>query len=291
MKKNYMLIGLLVVTSISFAWQKNNAKEQIGTFVKHKFTSGGPPGRTGAPNEGNCTSCHQGTAISGSSENIFMVKENGNPVNNYTVGTQYEISLQMASNPSKKGFQTTVLNTNNQFAGTLTSINSGVSIVNGSGGKQYANHTFQGSSGSNFPIWTFNWTAPANDAGPVIFYIATNKTNSDGGDSGDQIHLSQFSLGSLASVVEYKESVEGFRAAFSASNSTIQLQFNSSEAGSSFLNLVDLNGKSVLSTDLNETQLGANKLEFKVPEYVKSGMYIVHFFVNNNAKSQSIMIQ
>jgi hypothetical protein len=291
MNKNYTLFGVLIAASISFAWQKSNLSEQIEGYAAHKYPSGSPAGRTGAPGESNCTSCHSGTAISGSTENIFSVKENGNLVNSYQPGTQYTISLEMASNPSIKGFQATVFNASNQFVGTFSSPNSGVKIDPGSNGKKYANQTTAGTRGANFPVWTFNWTAPATDAGPLTFYIASNKSNSDGGSNGDQIHLSQFNLGSTSSVAEVKQSVEGFKAGFSAVNSMIFLQYNSQIEGRSSLNLLDLNGKSVLTSEFNDTHLGLNKLGFRVPDHIQPGMYVVHFFVNNNAVSQSVMIQ
>ncbi|MBC7931811.1 MAG: PQQ-dependent sugar dehydrogenase, partial [Rubrivivax sp.] len=41
----------------------------------------------------------------------------------------------------------------------------------------------------NGASWTFRWTAPAEDVGPVTFYAAGNHANGDGNTSGDNIYF------------------------------------------------------------------------------------------------------
>jgi hypothetical protein len=84
---------------------------------------------------------------------------------------------------------------NNDKAGELRAA-AGLSVLNndGPGGnRQYIEHgiesTFAGQTGG--ASWTFNWTAPAGDIGPVIFYAAGNQANNDGTNNGDQIYTAR----------------------------------------------------------------------------------------------------
>jgi len=259
-------------------------------LTQHKFTGGGPIGRTGAPGELNCTSCHSGTAVSGSSENVFNVLENGTPVSSYTPGSTYEVSLSMASNPVKRGFQLIALDANNTMAGTFVSLNNGTQVVNGPNSKKYVNQTNAGSNFGTFPTWNFQWVAPSSDQGTVTFYVSTNKTNANGQDTGDQIHLSQHQVFSTASVNEIDQKMKDFQVAYSTQNRMIYISYSSQVEGETFMNLVDLTGRPVAYTQLDGASQGENKHAFRVPDYIKSGAYIVHFFVNNHAISKSVMI-
>src|SRR5215475_2559913 len=56
--------------------------------------------------------------------------------------------------------------------------------------RQYIEHTASGTfiGQKNGASWTFNWTAPPIDVGPVVFYAAGNQANNDGNTSGDNIY-------------------------------------------------------------------------------------------------------
>ncbi|MDQ3919666.1 MAG: PQQ-dependent sugar dehydrogenase, partial [Acidobacteriota bacterium] len=71
-------------------------------------------------------------------------------------------------------------------------------VVNNSGpfpSRQYIEHTIKDSfdgtfSGQQFGAhWTFKWTAPGADVGPVTFYVAGNQANGDQNNSGDNIYF------------------------------------------------------------------------------------------------------
>lgn len=292
MTKNYAFAAGLILIGTCVAWKKNGLSEKRESFSHNKlYASGAPAGRTGAPGEATCTSCHSGAVQSGATENIVSITENGNAVTGYTVGQTYQIEVSTASAVPKRGFQMTVLNGSNQMAGSFATINGGVSVVTGAASKKYVNQTGQGSNTASFPTWTFEWTAPATDMGPVTFYLATNKTNSNGSDSGDQIFTSQHALGSTASVEELESSVKDFQAGFSTGNNTVYLQYYSSLTGESTVNIVDLSGKSILTSQLLATQIGINKQSVRLPDYVRPGMYFVHFFVDNHAMSQGFLVE
>lgn len=291
MKKNYFLFGVLIASSFAIAWQNSSLLDMTKIKTSHTFVNGAPTGRTGAPGELTCATsgCHGGTAMDGTTENTFAVTLGGNAVTSYVPGQTYTVGLSLSSNPTKKGFQATVLDGTNTFAGTLTPLTAGGTASTSAMGRTYINHT---SLSSTAPAWGFEWTAPATDVGAVRFYIATNKTNNNGNTSGDQIFTSIHVLGSTAGLEENTSSkVSDFNASFSASNSMLHLTYSSLINGASNLNIVDMSGRTVFNTELNASTIGLNKDMVRIPETIKNGMYVVHFFVDNVASSKMISIQ
>ena len=291
MKKQYIILPLFLVSLLGISLQ-NTPEIQILKFSKTvRHNSGSPNAKTGAPGEGNCTACHVGAVQDGNTENQFILMNSSGAVTNYVPGETYQISLSLASNPVKKGFQATVLDATNSFAGTFTPAIGGVNFTN-AGGRFYANHTAASTNGSTFPLWNWQWTAPSSDVGPVTFYVATNVANNNAQSTGDAIYLSNYTIDGTVGIEEKQlTTLSNFTASFSAENQTINLAFTSLINGKKVVNLVDLTGKSVLNLDLGSSTIGLNHEMFKIPDYIKNGMYIVQFFVDNHPKSQMVRIQ
>lgn len=290
MKKNNILFLSFFVATGLLSWQKSTSVKTSNYEKLHRNASGAPSGRTGAPGEGNCTGCHQGNVMAGSSENQFILVGSSGVVSTYIPGETYQVGLSMASNPAKKGMQVTVLNATNQFVGSFAPAAGGVNFTTG-GGKTYANHTAV-SATSTFPLWTWEWTAPATNVGPVKFYVATNVADNNLLNTGDVIHLSNHTFNGTVGLEENTlETVQNFNASFSAENNTMYLQFTALINGKNYLNLVDMSGKSVLNMDLGTSSIGMNKDAIRLPEYIKNGLYVVQFFVDNFPMSKTISVQ
>ena len=138
MKRKFLPIFILSASVGFFAFRSelNSPSE----FHKSPINSGGAAaGKTGAPGEQNCTACHSGTAQDGANENLLTILNGTTPVTQYTPGQQYTVTLSMASNPTKKGFQATALTSSNVMAGAFTGQSGNTSISGTS--KKYANHT------------------------------------------------------------------------------------------------------------------------------------------------------
>jgi hypothetical protein len=293
MNKNYILAlsGVVLIGALSF--QKSGDFKVEKYFAKngHRLNSGGAAaGLTGAPTEANCTSCHSGTVQAGSSENILTVLSGATPVTSYTPGQTYTVTLVMSSNPAKKGFQATAWDLSNTMAGTFTAGTN--TLINGTL-KKYANHT-SGSNTNTTTAWIWSWTAPATNVGDVKFYVATNKANNNGSaGSGDVIYTSQhiISAPAGAGVEESANVTTNFKVGYSAENNTVNFTFNSLISGEMFVNIVDLNGRSVFTGNLGNSVVGENSESFRLPSDFKNGIYIANFFVNNNAMSAKFMVQ
>ena len=157
----------------------------------HAFSAGPPAGYTGAPGEEPeaCAECHVPPDAGTGTISITAPQT-------YVPGQTYPITVTHSNpDPTRKrwGFQLTVLDTSDEKAGELHDISGLTQVLNNQGpgsARQYIEHAAGGTfiGQSNGASWTFNWTAPAEDIGPVTFYTAGNQANNDGNTSGDYIY-------------------------------------------------------------------------------------------------------
>jgi hypothetical protein len=292
MKKNYVL-PLLLIASIGGLAVSRSADAKIEAYAHShvRYASGPPAGQTGAPDESNCTSCHTGQVQDGDAINEFQFLDADlNEVTSYTPGATYTVHFTVNNPATKKGFQTVALTSSLAQAGSMTASPIGGTIRVVSGGRHYISHN--SSSNTTTMGWGFTWTAPATNVGNVKFYVASNVTNNSGTNSGDVIYTSDATLtpNSTSGITE-KEGAMDLSAGYAASTQTINLSFNSRISGAGFMNLVDLNGKSVYSAELNSVKIGGNTEKVLLPSDIKSGIYIVHLFVNNQSTTHKLMIQ
>ncbi|HST22599.1 MAG TPA: choice-of-anchor V domain-containing protein, partial [Blastocatellia bacterium] len=157
------------------------------TAVAYASVTGPEPGYTNAPGDlGNCTQCHDHHAVN---TGTGSVKITGLP-SPYEPGKVYTLSVTTSqSGRIRFGFQLTALDTTNKRAGTLASRDANTQVLSetGVGGRQYIEHTQQGSLSSitGSRTWQINWTAPATDIGTVRFFFAGNATNNSGVQDDD----------------------------------------------------------------------------------------------------------
>jgi len=157
----------------------------------HAFSAGPPAGYTGAPGEEPeaCAECHVPPDAGSGTISITAPQT-------YVPGQTYPVTVTHSNpDPTRQrwGFQLTVLDTSDEKAGELQNTTPLTQILNNQGpgnARQYIEHSAGGTfiGQSNGASWTFNWTAPAEDIGPVTFYTAGNQANNDGNTSGDNIY-------------------------------------------------------------------------------------------------------
>lgn len=293
MKKNYFFVLLGAATIGGLAFTSMSKEIKIGKYAasnSHKNASGPPAGKTGAPGESSCTDCHSGSVQDGTGINqVAMLDANQTMVTEYTPGQTYTIAIATEA-ATKRGFQMSprILSSNAQ-AGTSTGMQF-VSTVQSSNNQQYINHNATSNTSSSG--WLFTWTAPATDVGDVRFYLATNITNNSGSSAGDVIRTSQHTFSPVASSASVSENTKTVNLAvgFVKQNNALELNYSSLQAGSGYLNLVDMSGKSVHSVKINTVNVGENHETVFLPSNLNEGIYIVNFFVNNNSVSKKIMI-
>jgi uncharacterized repeat protein (TIGR01451 family) len=155
------------------------------------FSAGPPAGYTGAPGEEPeaCAECHV-PPDAGTGKILITAPQT------YVPGQTYPITVTHTNTDQTRlrwGFELTVLDNADEKAGNLQNTDGLTQVLNnqGPGGaRQYIEHTSVGTfvGQQNGANWTFNWTAPATDIGPVTFYAAGNQANNDGNTSGDYIY-------------------------------------------------------------------------------------------------------
>lgn len=170
MKKNYSFYSLLIAIPVALLLLVGFTGGQGGAFS-------GSPGDSNA----NCTQCH--TPIAGL--DFFGTPQlSGVPIS-YIAGTSYTLTLSIQGSAAPKyGFNITAeaVDQSNSKVGTWTPGTG--SRLRDAGATDGLTHTSAGTSGSS---WTFTWTAPTSNVGPITFYYATIQSNNRSGNSGDQM--------------------------------------------------------------------------------------------------------
>lgn len=292
--KGKLLLASATVATMGLISFKSVEISGFTNYKKHAIQSGGgQSGLTGAPGEANCTQCHRtGNDFSlqdGNGINSLTVASGITQISGYEPGETYNVSLQTSGNSNKKGFSAVALDANNNNAGSFSASGSTQNFSAPTGDRQYVSHT---STGTSAIVWVWQWTAPATDVGDVTFYVACNQSNANNtNDSGDQIYLSQHVIGSSASINENEQFNSNFAAGFNNETNQLNVTFSSLVSNTMFLNLVDMSGKSVFTYSMEESNIGENNETIMLPNNLKSGIYVVHFFVGNNAMSSKIVVQ
>jgi len=152
------------------------------------FSSGPPNGRTNAPGETTCTDCHTSFPLNSGIGSLAVP----NLPDSYLPGFQYELTVELSDPDAQRwGFEMTVLDGQDLFAGTLASLDAATQLDSDVGLmrdylKQTSSGTNAGQTVSN--TWTINWTAPPEGTGDVTLYIAGNAANWNFSNSGDRIY-------------------------------------------------------------------------------------------------------
>lgn len=155
------------------------------------YSSGPPAGFTHAPGEFDCAECHLPQMDAGTGH----IQISAPP--SYVPGQTYQITVTHTNADTSRlrwGFQLTALDDSNSKAGNLQSTDVRTQVLDNQGpgsSRQYIEHTASGTfiNQQGGASWTFDWTAPATNVGPVTFYVAGNQANNDGNTSGDYVYF------------------------------------------------------------------------------------------------------
>lgn len=200
-KKNRIKVVCLVFSLVALLSALLTGNRTVRTA--HAFAEGPNAGVSGAPGELTCavSGCHEGQPNTGIGQLLILAPSVYEPAKTYEITVKH-----MTTEQSRRrwGFQLTALDQTNNKAGELQNSGSLTQVIPGGpgGNRQYIEHSFLGTfQGQAFQAsWTFNWTAPSTDVGPVIFYAAGNEANNDGNNTGDQIYTTNATVGAGVSV-------------------------------------------------------------------------------------------
>lgn len=103
----------------------------------------------------------------------------------FTPGETYDLQLSVEGGPGEAiGVQVAAVHDDNSQAGTLSAVTQGLATVTYSGVTALTHQ-----SPLNSRLVDFQWTAPAQAAGPVTFRFAMNSANGNGSNTGDSIYF------------------------------------------------------------------------------------------------------
>ncbi len=288
MKKNYIFVSLFVGAIGLLSFNSNNSNEITAKKQFHKFATGSPGGKTGAPSESNCIDCHSGgTVLSGAGINTLIVAQGVTPVTTYIPGQTYNVAIACSASTAKNGFEVVALTSTGAVAGTM-SVNTNFSLTTQAitvGGSPRITHN---AAGSLINTWVINWQAPATNVGSVTFYLAYNATNNVAGSAGDKIYTSQHILG--VNGIEEQAVATSITVGFAKNTNSLVIDVNGKENGTSALNLVDMTGKTVQYEALGNVESGENTFHVKLNSELPKGVYVAHVNVNNNFYTKKIYI-
>ncbi|MBK7128204.1 MAG: hypothetical protein IPM74_12745 [Crocinitomicaceae bacterium] len=283
MIKTAVFIFIVMLAFVSYSAQKGIFSTYHPKTEIVNSSMNPPAAKTGAPGEGNCTSCHSGSIQSPTG--IIDISFSG-AGNEYVVGQNYSFTISTSSG-AKNGFQATILSSENTKAGDFTS-GTNYSIATLSG-RQYARH----STSAGITTWTVNWTAPAEDAGDLTLYYSFVKSNNMGNTSGDLVYLGQFNLQSAIfnTITPYEKTGESLRVYYDASQKIFKTTFELSETDYVLFQVYSLDGK--LITTLNPGLLSAGKYQYEifVDADLVPGIYAVSVFIGNMVYTHKIPVQ
>ena len=165
----------------------------LAMLTSSKMNEDGKAGRTGAPGELTCITCHNSFALNsgGGSISIQCMEM---PTFQYTPGQTYMMSVTVArTGNSLFGVDIEALTSSNDNAGVLAITNSASTTIKNitiSGIiRRNITHTLNGGASSpNSKAFNFSWTAPASGTGNVTFYFTGAACNSSTSTSGDYIY-------------------------------------------------------------------------------------------------------
>lgn len=158
------------------------------------YSSGPPPGRSGAPGELNCSngSCHNSFAAN--SGNASPLISSTVPPSGYEPGETYSVTVSIAEQGiTRFGFQALPFNPEGE-SGTVTITNSDRTKTLTNAGRTYVEHTSSGIDATDSTAWSFDWQAPGPGNGPVTVYASLMASNANGNRQGDYVYTSTLEL-------------------------------------------------------------------------------------------------
>jgi len=264
------------------------------TFTNESYKKNGKAGNTGSPGEATCQTagCHNGTVNTGTGNvNILSSDMTGWE---YVPGTTYNIRVRIAETGKLVfGLGVEVLNSSNTNAGTINITESSrTQIISSTAGRLNLTHMTGAGLTNDSAVYTFSWTAPSTDIGPVTFYVAGLAGNNNNNDSGDQSYTtSQVCTAKTNVGIQSPKATTSMNIYPNPVQDKINIQMNNTPMNQSTISILDMSGKvvSVLASnlDLNENQL----VSYTRPASLKEGLYLLQISNRTTTKSTRLVIQ
>jgi hypothetical protein len=283
MLKNTLYVLILTIPAFSFLDIMSN---------------GAPASSTGAPGEVSCATigCHTGQPINSSSGSSSLTISNG--AITYTPGETYTITSSVnQNNLTRFGFQLVALADNDSSNAGILSISdaSRTQLINGYASlssRKYITYTFPGTSAISTGLgeWTFEWTAPSVDMGPITFYLATIAGNNDGTDSGDYCYTKSLTLTPFTLGIDVNDVNTAMKIFPNPTNDKITISYVLQKETSVIFKLTDGSGRKLEEWISENQPLGVYDKILTFSKSYPKGIYFLSYKQNGKSHSKKIVL-
>ena len=197
-------------------------------------------------------------------------------------GSTYPITVSTISG-TKNGFELTILDSDDNFQGSFTA--GGNTGIASAGGVDYISHSTSGDLS-----WTFNWTAPASDAGELTAYYSVNISDNDGSTAGDEIFLGNTAIPLFGVGIEENELDQAYEIFYNSQTSELNLNYSLLKESKVVLNVQDLSGKLIEYYDFGYQNSGDYSEKLTVTNVDTDGVYILSLFINNQVFNRKVSL-
>ncbi len=268
----------------------------LGTMAMHIDSNSAPASTSGAPGEVDCTTsgCHQSFLTNSGQGNTSIIFENG--ITTYIPGKTYTLTFEITQ-PAliRFGFQMTAIkDADSSNAGTLKVIdgtrNQIVSGYNKFSNRKYMTYTFKSTAATKpgKASWTFNWTAPLVNEGPVTFYVAGIAANNDGNDLGDYCYTTSLKIMPETPVVYNTNPVVTIFP--NPVTDKINIKYFLNEESNVKIDIVDLNGQKIEELLSSMQKTGDYNLSLTPSKLTKGSIYFIRITTNDKKIVNKIFI-
>lgn len=267
----------------------------------YKVTSTGAPiGSTGGPGETTCarSGCHTGDNNLNSGTGRLAIRAEG--LNgSYVPGKTYPLTVILEQeNINRFGFSLVALDTAGKSSGTIKMEDDArMQVLKGSGrynGRDYATYRLAGTApyAPGKGQWSFSWTAPVNDEGPVTLYVAAVSANNDGTDKGDEVYTDSLQAMGVATGLN-RSGTDGIKVSVYPNpvKGAFVLSLISPAEGYTEIVLTDLQGNKVCGLWQGNLGKGLRKLPLQLASSVAKGFYLVCIRQASGSFTHKILVE
>ena len=291
MKRKYLLLSFVAVALLTLM---NTTKVSSNkTFAR--------PGYCGDPTTSlTCVTsgCHGGTPQAASLQNVLLkigqdtlnLTDTLNSAFQYVPGQTYYINFNVLATGYAFGFETVALDGTNAPAGSFTVTSPHTAIHGGYMSHNIAAHAYNS--------WLFQWTAPATNVGPVIFYYAFNSADSAiFGNYVSAVPDSNIFVGTVVinekngvGINEVAGKVSSVQVYPNPVSGTFLLSFDALTSGNASASLYSVDGKLCKQLFNEGVNGGTFTRSFDVSS-VSAGIYFVKLNVDGGTVTKKIIVQ
>ncbi len=248
-------------------------------------------GYTGSPTELTCRSCHNTYGLNSGSGTMIITTTPSMTADQYMPNTTYTVSVTMQqSGINLFGFGVEILDVYNANAGTINILNSAETKTVSFGGRINVVHQHDAGIGPGNKTFSFEWTSPAS--GDVGIYTSGIASNQDLTVASDYAYSTYLILTNPFDGI--KENTLNSKISINPNPVTsglLHVNFVLEETTDVKIELLSLNGNSIIKLTDEKQLAGEHKLNLVLPDNIEKGIYLLNIKLNHKNFNKRIIIK